>query len=222
MRNNKANRMQAVNTGMGTSPKSLGNIGARFDKGKGLTRKAERKLNNRGYTDDMIMEARQAGGGKEGFQNALLNSGGQTQSPSAQDMEMAPGMPEDISIGGATSGAANLPRTQIDKSVFGTPGIQPTEAEKAIYTLPQNKNYQPGYPDTDLGMEDYRMKPQVMPSRGTGGFTVGTGSFLPGYPQMQGDFRRPGRIQAGGAGMGIGSYLSQLQGRRPLNTRGYR
>lgn len=49
----------------------FGNLGARFDKGKTLTRKAEKKLNRMGYTDDQLHTARQAGGGSEGFRNAL-------------------------------------------------------------------------------------------------------------------------------------------------------
>lgn len=49
----------------------FGNLGKRFDQGKGLTRKAEKKLNRMGYTDDQIVTAREAGGGMSGFQTAL-------------------------------------------------------------------------------------------------------------------------------------------------------
>lgn len=69
-----------TNTGTSTTVGStqpttpdFGNLGARFDKGKTLTRKAERKLNRMGYTDDNIYNASQAGGGAQGFRNALGN-----------------------------------------------------------------------------------------------------------------------------------------------------
>lgn len=52
---------------------NLGNLGGRLDKGKGITRKAEKKLNKLGYTDNNILNASQAGGGAEGFRNALGN-----------------------------------------------------------------------------------------------------------------------------------------------------
>lgn len=55
-----------------TTP-DFGNLGGRLDKGKGITRKAERKLNRMGYTDDNIYNASQAGGGAEGFRKALGN-----------------------------------------------------------------------------------------------------------------------------------------------------
>ena len=53
-----------------TTP-DFGNLGARFDQGKTLTRKAEKKLNRMGYTDDDLINARQAGGGAQGFRDAL-------------------------------------------------------------------------------------------------------------------------------------------------------
>lgn len=49
----------------------FGNLGARLDQGKTLTGKAERKLNKMGYTDQQLVQAGQAGGGKAGFQSAL-------------------------------------------------------------------------------------------------------------------------------------------------------
>lgn len=53
-----------------TTP-DFGNLGGRFDRGKTLTNKANKKLNNMGYTNNQIVDARQAGGGKAGFQAAL-------------------------------------------------------------------------------------------------------------------------------------------------------
>jgi hypothetical protein len=53
-----------------TTP-DFGNLGARFDRDKTLTNKANKKLNNMGYTNNQIVDARQAGGGKAGFQAAL-------------------------------------------------------------------------------------------------------------------------------------------------------
>lgn len=57
-------------------PMDFGNLGARLDKGLGLTQKARRKLGNMGYSRDQIKEARQSGGGQLGFQKALQNMGG--------------------------------------------------------------------------------------------------------------------------------------------------
>lgn len=63
-----------------TTP-DFGNLGGRLDKGKGITRKAEKKLNNMGYNDEQLIQARQAGGGAQGFRGAL---GGMTPMSSNQ------------------------------------------------------------------------------------------------------------------------------------------
>ena len=68
------------NPGSAPQAPNLGNLGARFDKGKVLTRKAEKKLNKKGYSDQQIHDARQAGGGAKGFRTAL---GGSTPPPAA-------------------------------------------------------------------------------------------------------------------------------------------
>lgn len=57
----------------GSTTPDFGNLGGRLDKGKGITRKTEKKLNRMGYTDDNIYNASQAGGGAQGFRNALGN-----------------------------------------------------------------------------------------------------------------------------------------------------
>jgi len=216
MQNQKANRMQAVSSGMAATANPLGNIGARFDRGKGLTGRAEKKLNNMGYTDDQILSARQAGGGMEGFQSALTKPAEQ-DSLAGQDMQYSTPYQE------MDPGNILVPQQNTGMS---------SQIHNILYDLPK-PSYSPMPGLTAKPNENNYATSQVMPSgwRGSAGMQWGNGSLDPNFqakqpkpgamPSLSGRFR-PGRFQAGSSGMGIGSTFGNIQYSNKFPTQGYR
>lgn len=63
--------MPTINKNPETTVPQFGNIGQRLDKGKTITRGAEKKLNRMGYSDEQIVQANQGGTGMANFQKNL-------------------------------------------------------------------------------------------------------------------------------------------------------
>jgi hypothetical protein len=239
MQNQKANRMQAVSSGMSATANPLGDIGARFDRGKGLTGRAEKKLNNMGYTDDQILSARQAGGGMEGFQSALTKPAEQ-DSLAGQDMQYSTPYqeidPGNILVPQQNTGISS----QINHSMLeDLPKPYRPMTELPAKPNESNMNYaldseQRGSTfDKPFNPTQNYATSHVMPSgwRGSAGMQWGNGSLdtnfqakqpKPGaMPSLSGRFR-PGRFQAGFSGMGIGSTFGNIQYSNKFPTQGYR
>lgn len=233
MRNNKANRLQAVNTGMSQTP-SFGNLGARFDQGKGLTGKAENKLNKMGYTDDQILSARQAGGGMSGFQTALQNARGVGQVPQIDDMNMSTPYQDVIPPMAGQAATSTLAQGQAqgnyDKQMWqpATTHVMPSSTLRGpannmfdINNIPEPSEAQKQHERLEKADPMGRIPPQVMPSstgRGIPNFSD-MQTADPYYEQTQKTYRRPARMQAGAQGMGL---MNKMQNSRSFPTGGFR